>query len=71
LEEGSPLTVGTFYPTTAVREFRLGRQHGDYLAALRYRFAPLKKLDQPWGLLLGVLLILAMVALVFLVFHQK
>jgi hypothetical protein len=30
-----------------------------------------KKLDQRWGLLLvGVLLILAVVALVFLVFHQ-
>jgi hypothetical protein len=26
LEEGSLLTVGTFYPTTAFREFRLGRQ---------------------------------------------
>jgi hypothetical protein len=30
-----------------------------------------KKLGQPWGLVLvGVLLLLAVVALVFLVFHQ-
>ena len=32
---------------------------------------PLKKLDHPWGfLVVGVLLILAVVALVYLVFHQ-
>jgi hypothetical protein len=32
---------------------------------------PLKRLDQPWVLLLaGVLLIIAVIALVFLVFHQ-
>jgi hypothetical protein len=32
---------------------------------------PLKKLDQPWGLLLaGVVLLVAAIVLVFLVFHQ-
>ena len=35
------------------------------------KFRLSKKLDQPWRLLLaGVLLILAVVALMFLVFHQ-
>jgi hypothetical protein len=46
-----------------------------YSSALRMKInfarGPLKKLDQHWGLLLvGVLLIVAVVLLVFLVFHQ-
>jgi hypothetical protein len=33
---------------------------------------PLKKLDQPWGFVLaGVVLLVAVVALLFLVFYQK
>jgi hypothetical protein len=43
-------------------------QHGSRLRATLWMA---KKLNQPWGLLfVGVLLILAVVVLVFLIFHQ-
>jgi hypothetical protein len=67
VQRGIQVNITGFWLLIAIRNrdrgyLRAAEIIGDWMA---------KKLNQPWGLLLvGVLLILAVVALVFLVFHQ-